>query len=135
MAISLGPEPLPGAWSHGLGFGPCPGLGQGTSQIAKGQRLMAKLEAMAQDIRYPWVRVDKPVGRELPLNPGLRDANSFYSHKNRTVTVLSSKCLPLCGKASGLGSGKLRRLFADFIFRLNSTLCILTYGPVLCILT
>ena len=108
------------------------------AQDIKGQRLMAngyKLEAMAQDIRYPWVRVDKPVGRELRLNPGLRDANFFYSHKNRTVTVLSSKCLPLCGKASGLGSGKLRRLFADFIFRLNSTLCILTYGPVLCILT
>ena len=55
------------AWSfgHGLGLGDI----AAHRQIAKGQRLMAKLEAMAQDIRYPWVRVYKPVGRELPLNP------------------------------------------------------------------
>ena len=54
-----------------LGLRPSLGFGQGTSQIAK--RLMAislepwpkildKLGAMAQDIRYPWVRVGEACG-------------------------------------------------------------------------
>ena len=120
-----------------------------------------KLEAMAQDIRYPWVRVGeacgpghclglarrrprhkpnrkrlmaisleprpkildirgcawgKPVGSRRPGNPRLINANSFYSHKNRPVTKLSSKCLPFCGKASGLDSGLLRRLCITLFF-------------------
>ena len=61
LVIWLVPWPKP-RLGHGLRFGPCLGIGQGTSQIAKGQRLMAKLEAMAQDIRYPWVRVGEACG-------------------------------------------------------------------------
>ena len=73
----------------------------------------------------PWPKIlnirgcawGKPAGRRKVLNPGLRGANPFYSHKNRSVTKSSSKCLPFCGKASGLGSGKLRSLIRDLVFR------------------
>ena len=160
MGVSFRPEPWPGACGHGLRFGPCLGLGQGTSQIAKGQRLMAislKPWPKILDIRgcawgkpvgrgrpgkglrprhksnrrrlmaislEPWPKIlgirgcawGKPVGRESPLNPGLRAAKSFYSHKNRAMTKPSSKCLPHRGKASGLDSEWLRCLSATLFF-------------------
>ena len=46
---------------------------QAKSPKAKGH----KLGDMAQDIKYPRVRVGKPAGRGRPLNPGLRDAQLF----------------------------------------------------------
>ena len=88
MASNHGLEPLslPGAWGHCLGLGvmtqflslsawdPSHGHGLGLEAIALGPWPRAwlkanghKLGAMAQDIRYPGVRVGKPVGRELPF--------------------------------------------------------------------
>ena len=37
------------------------------------------MASMAKDIKYPWVRVDKPVGRELALNPLLATLNPYVS--------------------------------------------------------
>ena len=73
MAWGLGP---------GRGLGPHLGLGslawalvkaQAKSPKANGHKLGSR--AMAQYIKYPWVRVGKPVGRELPLNPRLATLN------------------------------------------------------------
>ena len=54
LPLPYGIKPLCLGHSYGLG------LGHGTRQISKGQGQQAnghKLVAMAQDIRYPWLRV------------------------------------------------------------------------------
>ena len=60
----------------------------------------------------PWPKIlnirgcawGKPAGRRTAGNPLLRALKFLASHKNRTVTKPSSKCLPHGGKASALGS-------------------------------
>ena len=64
LPYHYGIKPLCLGQRHGLG------LGQGTSKPpkAKAKANGHKLVAMAQDIKYPGVRVYKPVGWELPLS-------------------------------------------------------------------
>ena len=86
---------------HGHGLG----LGHGTSQISKGQGQQAnghKLVAMAQDIRYPGVRVGEACGQQTARLPWLRDAKVVL-----TITIpLPYGIKPLClGQRHGIGQG------------------------------
>ena len=61
LPLPYGIKPLCLGHGHGHGLG----LGHGTRQISKGQGQQAnghKLVAMAQDIRYPWLRVGEACG-------------------------------------------------------------------------
>ena len=66
LPLPYGIKPLCLGHGHGLG------LGHGTRQISKGKGQQAnghKLVAMAQDIRYPWVRVGSLQAQSCVLTP------------------------------------------------------------------
>ena len=73
MAMALGFRPLPGPQAK-------PGLRpRHKPDCQKAKANGHKLVAMAQDIRYPGVRVYKPVGRELPLTGRLPTFDLYVS--------------------------------------------------------
>ena len=99
--------------------GPCLGLGQGTSQTAKGQRLMAiSLKPWPKILDIRGCAWGKPVGSRRPGNPRLRDAKLMLTI-TITITIMGLSHYPRHGHGLelwpclGLAQGKIQRPTAN----------------------
>ena len=80
------PLPQPWPWPRAMALPRRQCLGHGTSKISKGEGQHASAQTMAQDIRYPWVRVGEACGPQLGLYPGV-EGRKIYAYHYHTITI------------------------------------------------